>query len=369
MKRYLPSLAFTSICATLLSCQQLTNQEGKSANDAYTATLDQQMAAHIFALPTHCLTVEYPNKLGQTIGAASDLKTPKALRPIFYGCFDWHSSVHGYWSIVTLMQRFPDLDKSGAVRAILNSHITPEHVAVEMAFFNDVNNTSFERTYGWAWLFKLQESLYTWKDTDAQRWKTALQPLVSLLVERYKAYLPNLVYPIRNGQHINSAFGLSLSLDYARTVGDKDFEEAIITHGKRLFEKDVNCDLAYEPSGIDFLSPCLEEAYLMAKILDANDYQDWLHKFLPNIYASNFSLAPAIVKDRSDGHLVHLDGLNYSRAACLYGIASTSPKLYHLRKLAKAHIDFSLPNLSTQDDYMGSHWLGTFALYGISKGE
>lgn len=329
-------------------------------------TLSEAQAAQIFSLPIHCLEVEYPNKLGQVLGSDRDLKSPKSLRPIFYGCFDWHSSVHGYWSIVELMQKYPKLDADNKVREILNKHITPENVAIELAFFQDENNKSFERTYGWAWLFKLQESLSKWNDYDAKRWKSNLQPLADLLVQRYKEYLPKLVYPIRAGQHDNSAFGLSLSLDYARAVGDGDFEQAIIQHGKRLFQNDVNCDLAYEPSGYDFLSPCLEEAYLMSKILDEDAYSAWLKKFMPGLFKKDFELTPAIVKDRSDGKLVHLDGLNYSRAACLYGISAKISTLSHLKKVANDHIAFSLPNLSAQDDYMGSHWLGTFALYALS---
>lgn len=333
-------------------------------------TLTADYAKHIISLPVHCLEVEYPNKLGQVLGSDADLKTPKQLRPIFYGCFDWHSSVHGYWSIVELLQQYPDLDKDGAIRNTLNKHIIPENVAIEKAFFEDKNNLSFERTYGWAWLFKLQESLSSWNDPDAKRWKNDLQPLVDLLVSRYIEYLPKLVYPIRAGQHDNSAFGLSLSLDYARAVGDKKFENAIIEHGKRLFINDINCDLAYEPSGYDFISPCLEEAYFMSKILAGQEYDIWLNKFIAPIFDKDFVLKPAIVKDRSDGKLVHLDGLNYSRAACLYGIAKKSElDLGHLRKIADEHLQFSLSNLSAQDDYMGSHWLGTFALYAIKHAQ
>ena len=361
-------LTIISCCFTLsfIGCSQKSATSTNSLQSSELLTLTQDQAKGIFDLPTHCLEVEYPNKLGQVLGSDTDLKSPKELRPIFYGCFDWHSSVHGYWSIVELMQKYPDLDADGKVRVILNQHITPENVAVELAFFNDVNNKSFERTYGWAWLFKLQESLSKWQDVDAQRWKANLQPLVDMLVSRYKEYLPKLVYPIRAGQHDNSAFGLSLSLDYARSIGDVDFEKVIVEHGKRLFGSDVNCNLAYEPSGYDFLSPCLEEAYLMSKILDQKEYKTWLVKFMPGLFKVDFKLEPAVVKDRTDGKLVHLDGLNYSRAACLYGISNAIPELKHLRVISNNHIQFSLPNLSAQDDYMGSHWLGTFALYALS---
>lgn len=329
-------------------------------------TLTNELAHKIISLPIHCLQVEYPNKLGQVLGSAADLQSPKALRPIFYGCFDWHSSVHGYWSIVQLLQQFPNLDEDQQIRQVLNQHITPENVATEVAFFADPNNSSFERTYGWAWLFKLQESLHTWDDPDALRWKNDLQPLVDLLVSKYHDYLPKLVYPIRTGQHDNSAFGLSLSLDYARTTQDHDFENLIIEHARRLFSADSGCPIEYEPSGYDFLSPCLEEAYLMAKVMQPIEYPKWLKNFMPQLFDTSFKLEPAVVKDRSDGKLVHLDGLNYSRAACLYGIFNTNKQRFgHLLQSADEHIAFSLPNLSAEDDYMGSHWLGTFALYAI----
>jgi len=356
----------------LYSCSNNTEEKSlnKVTDSAEVFELTKSQAEHILSLPIHCLEVEYPNKLGQVLGAATDLKTPKALRPIFYGCFDWHSSVHGYWSVMELLQQYPDLDKDGNIRKTLNQHITAENVGIEKAFFEDPNNLSFERTYGWAWLFKLQESLSNWDDPDAVKWKNSLQPLVDLLVSKYIAYLPKLVYPIRAGQHDNTAFGLSLSLDYARSVGNKDFESTIVEHGKRLFFNDRNCNLAYEPSGYDFISPCLEEAYFMSKILPTAEFDTWLHNFIPNLYDKGFKLEPAVVKDRTDGKLVHLDGLNYSRAACLYGIAAAKgDKLSHLRKIAANHLNYSLPNLSTQDDYMGSHWLGTFALYAIKHAQ
>ncbi|WP_149913296.1 DUF2891 domain-containing protein [Sphingobacterium cavernae] len=368
MKIQVVSAFAITVSLSFFSCSQNPATSVYNSDSTSVLTLTQEQAKGIFELPIHCLEVEYPNKLGQVLGSDTDLKSPKKLRPIFYGCFDWHSSVHGYWSIVELMQKYPALDADGKVRKVLNAHINPENVAIEMAFFNDSNNKNFERTYGWAWLFKLQESLSKWNDADAQRWKSNLQPLVDLLVQRYKEYLPKLVYPIRAGQHDNSAFGLSLSLDYARSVGDREFENVILEHGKRLFKKDVSCDLAYEPSGYDFLSPCLEEAYFMSKVLEGDIYRNWLKKFMPSLFAKDFELKPAIVKDRSDGKLVHLDGLNYSRAACLFGISQKVGELAHLRKIANEHINFSLPNLSAQDDYMGSHWLGTFALYALSHG-
>ena len=324
--------------------------------------LDQ--AKKIFELPTHCISVEYPNKLGNVLGSDADLKTPKQLRPIFYGCFDWHSSVHGFWSIVKLMKNFPELDQNNQVRNELNQLITAENVAVEMAFFNDKNNKNFERTYGWAWLLQLQMELNNWQDKDAQVWAKNLKPLSDLIIVRYKEYLPKLVYPIRTGTHDNTAFGLSLAIDYARSVNDKTFEKVIIDNANRLYLKDKSCNIAFEPSGSDFLSACLEEALIMSKIQQNDEYKKWLKGFLPQLQKKNFDLKPGVVSDRTDGHLVHLDGLNFSRATALYQIEHKLPELKHLNKIAQNHLNYSLNNI-TNDDYMGSHWLGTFALYAL----
>lgn len=327
-------------------------------------TLDLQQVEKIFRLPVHCIEVEYPNKLGQVLGSTDDLKSPKELRPVFYGCFDWHSAVHGYWSIIKLLKEYPQLDSLGEVRAILDRNITPENISVESAFFEDYNNRNFERTYGWAWLFQLQSELYSWDDPDAQRWGQTLKPLADILVSKYNEYLPKLYYPIRTGQHDNTAFGLSLSVDYARYTGDKEFEQLITEHTIRLYGNDADCNLSYEPGGNDFLSPCLEEALLMSKVLDTHEYRIWLKNFLPEIFNPGFSLEPGKVSDRTDGHLVHLDGLNFSRATCLYIIAKKLPDLEYLKTIADNHLSYSLDNI-TDDDYMGSHWLGSFALYAL----
>lgn len=354
--------------ASLSACQGNKSGQKRENNETERFEISEETARTIFELPTHCLDQEYPNKLGQVIGSASDLKSPKALRPIFYGCFDWHSAVHGYWSIVRLLKLYPQLDSGGKVRQLLNTHITEENLAVELAFFNDENNLGFERTYGWAWLFKLQEELRAWDDTDAKRWSAVLQPLVDLLAERTQVYLSKLIYPIRTGQHDNTAFSLTLMYAYATAVGDMDLVNAIKTTSIRFYESDKNCDLAYEPGGNDFLSPCLEEAYLMSKVMPKDEYKNWLLNFMPLLFEEEIEeLQPAIVSDRTDGKLVHLDGLNFSRANCLYGIGRALPELQQsLNPIANAHIAFSIKNLAN-DDYMGSHWLGTFALLALSN--
>jgi hypothetical protein len=326
--------------------------------------LDLQQARKIFELPINCIEVEFPNKTGQVLSGADDLKQPKVLRPIFYGCFDWHSSVHGYWSIIKLLKDFPELDKDGKVRALLNKIITGENVIVEKSFFEEVNNRNFERTYGWAWFLQLQTELFGWQDEDAKRWYDIFKPLTDLLTAKYADYLPKLFYPIRTGQHDNSAFGLSLAYDYAKTVGNTSFEQTIIEHSKRLYLNDRNCNLSFEPSGNDFLSPCLEEILLMSKVLETDEYRLWLKNFLPNIFDTAFTIEPGKVSDRTDGQLVHLDGLNFSRASCLYRITKKLPELEHLRVIADNHLIYSINNI-TDDDYMGSHWLGSFALYAL----
>lgn len=355
---------FFGIFVILVSTVSCT-QKDTSREDSPRIELDAAQAQHILQLPLECIQIEYPNKLGQVLGSDDDLKSPRELRPIFYGCFDWHSSVHGYWSIVKVLKMYPELDTDDRIMNLLESLITPENAEVELTFFKDKNNLNFERTYGWAWFLKLQAELKTWDDERASKWHSTLQPLADLFVEKMYAYLPKLVYPIRSGQHDNTAFGLSLMLDYAKTVGDDGFETLIKEHAIRLFSGDANCNIGFEPSGTDFLSPCLEEALLMGSVLEKNDYKQWLEKFLPQITQPDFDLVPGVVKDRSDGHLVHLDGLNYSRANCLYNISQILPELGHLNTIAQKHIEFSLPHLQN-DDYMGSHWLGTFALYSLT---
>jgi hypothetical protein len=366
MKKIHRNLFLGALVGLICGCQQREPRQDTDF-DQEKAKLTEESARRIFEMPLHCLTVEYPNKLGQAIGSDEDLKPPRVLRPIFYGCYDWHSSVHGYWSVVKLLKAYPSLDADGKVVALLNQHLTERNGEIEKAFFEDKNNLGFERTYGWAWLFKLQEELHTWEHPDARRWESVLQPLVTLLADRLVNYLPNLVYPVRHGKHENTAFGLSLMLDYARTVRNAWLEESIVSHSIRLFQNDRQCDLAYEPSGSDFLSPCLEEAYLMSKVLTESEFKAWVSTFLPSLTEKDFNLEPAVVRDRTDGQLIHLDGLNYSRAACLYGIAERLEGASHLIKIANDHMAFALPNLSKEDDYMGSHWLGTFALYALTN--
>lgn len=357
MKKNILSLI---LALSLSSCQK----QAEESSIATPIELSLTQANTLAALPLHCIGQEYPNKLGQVLGSDEDLKSPEALRPAFYGCFDWHSAVHGHWSLVVLLNKFPQLENREQIIALLEKHLSPENIAVELAFFKDKNNTSFERTYGWAWLLKLSEALNQSKDSRLKQLEKNLQPLTNDLVSKYIEFLPKLLYPIRVGEHSNTAFGLSLAWEYAQTLNHTVLQEAIRSRALDYYQSDKDCPIGWEPSGFDFLSPCLEEAYLMSKLLDQEEFEAWLDKFLPELKKSSFSLEVAKVSDRTDGKLVHLDGLNFSRAWCLYGIARKSDKYKHLVNIANRHIEFSLPNL-VSDSYEGGHWLGTFAIYAM----
>ncbi len=344
----------------LFSC----NEKQQKSYSVNAVSLHLEQADALSKLPMECITQEYPNKLGQVLGNKKDLKTPFELRPAFYGCFDWHSAVHGHWSLVILLNKFPDLAHREEIISALENHLTQENIEIEVAFFNDKNNTSFERTYGWAWLLKLAEALHQSENPRLKTLEQNLQPLTDLMVERYIEFLPKLIYPIRVGEHSNTAFGLSLAWDYAVTLNDIELRKAIKNRALDYYQNDTNCPLTWEPSGYDFLSPCLEEAYLMSKILEKDEFEKWIKAFIPNITNVNFTIETAKVSDRTDGKLVHLDGLNFSRAWCLKGIAQKLENQPHLILLANRHIEHSLPNL-VGDSYEGGHWLGTFAIYSM----
>ena len=328
-------------------------------------TLGQANA--LVALPMACVQQEYPNKLGQTLGRAEDLGVPSALHPAFYGCFDWHSAVHGHWSMVRLLKEFPGLEQAGQVREVLRTNLAADRIAAEVAYFEGEHEKGYERTYGWGWLLKLAEELHTWNDPLAREREANLQPLAALISRKYVDYLPKLQYPVRVGTHTNTAFGLSFAWDYARTFDDQPLQEAIRARALAFYDADAGCPLGWEPSGADFLSPCMEEVNLMRRILDKSDFLVWMEKFLPQLHQADFAWEPARVGDRSDGQLVHLDGLNFSRAWVFYGLARQYPDQFgHLLPLAHAHMAYSFPNLFG-DGYEGGHWLGTFALYALGE--
>ncbi len=326
--------------------------------------LNLASAELLLALPLKCTEQEYPNKLSQTLAGDKDLLSPTTLHPAFYGCFDWHSSVHGHWSLVKLLKEFPEMEMADSALHILMMNITPENISAELDYFSRKTEGSFERTYGWAWLLKLAEELHTWDHPNAKTIEQNLQPLTDVIVAKYLEYLPKLQYPIRVGTHSNTAFGLSFAYDYALNTKDEALESIIEKRAKDFYKNDKGCPLTWEPSGYDFLSPCLEEVDLMRKILSEKEFMNWVDTFLPELKQQSFTMETGIVGDRTDGHLVHLDGVNYSRAWCLFGLLNQYPEFAHLKALANTHFNYSYPNL-IGDDYEGGHWLASFAIMAM----
>ena len=327
-------------------------------------TIDQ--ADSLAKLPLFCMQNEYPNKLGQVLGSAQDLGSPKDLHPAFYGCFDWHSSVHGHWMLVWLIKNYPDLSQRELIIKKLKENISSDNIEKELNYFKRPSEKLYERTYGWAWLLKLSEELHTWDHPAAKELESNLKPLTDLIVFRYMDYLPKLVYPIRVGEHSNSAFGLSFAWDYAQSVQNDTFKIMIKKRAEDYFLNDKNYPLAWEPSGHDFLSPALEEIEIMRRVLKKEEFIAWLNDYIPEISKSEFSLSPGIVKDKTDGKLVHIDGLNFSRAWCLYGIANQYKEFEYLRAIGDKHLNHSLPEILS-GAYAGEHWLASFAIYAISS--
>ncbi len=324
-----------------------------------------EQAEHLAQLPLKCMQKEFPNKLGQVLGSLENLQSPKALHPAFYGCFDWHSSVHGHWMLVELLKRFPEMKEAGQVRQRLLENISKENILNEIKYFEGKHNKSYERTYGWAWLLKLAESLHTWEDEDAKKMSQNLAPLTDLIRNKYIEFLPKLYYPIRVGEHTNTGFGISFAWDFANTTGDKELLNLINRRAKDWFLNDKECPISWEPSGYDFLSPCLEEADIMSRVLEKKEFERWLRDFLPQLYDENFSLEPGQVSDRTDGKLVHLDGVNFSRAWVLYGLSKKGFGNENvIKSIANNHVNFSIGNV-VDGDYAGEHWLASFALYAL----
>ena len=331
-------------------------------------TLDEAAAARFAALTLHCVHLEYPNKLAHTLASDADARPPRQLTPAFYGCYDWHSSVHGHWLLVRLLRQFPEAPFAMAARAALERSLTPGNVAGEVAYLTTPGRASFERPYGLAWLLALAAELRQWDDPQARQWSTTLRPLEREAAARLATWLPKLRYPIRVGEHSQTAFAFGLVHDWARTAGDDTLRALVEQRSLAYYAKDRDCPLAYEPSGEDFLSPCLAEADLMRRVLAPGAYANWLSGFLPSIPSDARIrwLEPGIVTDRSDPKLAHIDGLNLSRAWMLRGIAHGLPahdrRRAALEAAARDHAVAALPAV-TGEHYEGGHWLGTFAVY------
>lgn len=350
----------------LWNCKQKEEKQSISKISTVVPELSFKEANRLASLPLECMQIAYPNKLNQSLNDSTHIGSPKELHPAFYGCYDWHSSVHGHWSLVSLLKQFPSLRDAASIRQKLIKNISKENILQEVAYFKMEGNSTFERTYGWAWILKLAQEIHTWDDPLARDLETNLQPLTDYIVEAYRIFLPKLNYPIRVGEHGNTAFGLRMALDYAETLKNIAFKEVIKTNALRFYASDANCPLDWEPSGFDFLSPCLEEANLMRSLYSPDEFKIWFDAFLPELKDPEYELKPGEVSDRSDGKLVHLDGLNFSRAWCLYGIAKSIPEYEHLNNIASEHIAYSLPNI-VDGNYSGTHWLGSFALYALNN--
>jgi len=356
------SLLFTFGCTT----DQEIEQEVTPQEIAERLTLTLQEANRLMELPLTCIDTEYPNKLSQVIGSDEDLQSPKKLHPAFYGCFDWHSAVHGHWSIVRMFNVHPTLHGKEDILLRLADHLSASNIAAEIEYFKGELNGSYERMYGWAWLLKMAVEIKELNHPLEKELSKNITPLRELIANKAKEFLPKLNYPIRVGTHTNTAFAMTMIYDYAVAFDNGDLKALVEQRAKDFFAEDVDCPLSWEPSGYDFLSPCFEEADIMRRVLPKKEFKDWLAMFLPQLSDPAFQLLPGEVSDRSDGHLVHLDGLNFSRAWCLYGIAETLPEYNHLIPIANDHINYSLPNL-VGDSYEGGHWLASFALLALGK--
>ena len=353
----------------VLSCNS-RNEDKESVNKKIETveipTLNKNEATRLAQLPLNCMDTEYPNKLGQTISGSDDLKAPKELHPAFYGCFDWHSAVHGHWSLVSLLKQFPTIENAGKIKEKLLLNMSKENILAEVQYFQGKYNKTYERTYGWAWLLKLVEELHTWDDPVARQLEDNMQPLTDMIIEKYIEFLPKLNYPIRVGEHPNTAFGLSFAWDFAKTTGHEELKMLIEKRAREFYFSDQGCPMTWEPSGFDFLSPCLEEAALMKRVLSPEEFRSWIVEFLPALKDKHFALAPGRVSDRTDGKLVHLDGVNFSRAWSLNKIAAGLSEFDHLKNIANLHINYSLPSI-VDDNYEGGHWLGSFAIYALNS--
>jgi hypothetical protein len=311
---------------------------------------------------------EYPNKLDHVMNGADDVRSPRDLHPIFFGSFDWHSCVHGYWLLATVLRRHQEIPEASDIRALFDRQLSEANVAAEIAYLEQPNRAGFERPYGWAWLLMLSAELSRHSSSQGQRWAAALQPLAKVFVTRFTAFLPKATYPTRVGTHFNSAFAIALALEYADAMKDKRFGRLLRGRAIAWFSPDADCH-AWEPGGDDFLSSALIEAECMRRSLDADLFASWFDRFLPRLATRQPEtlFSPATVSDRSDGKIAHLDGLNLSRAWCWRSLARTwpesDPRCELVLDTATRHLDASLPHIA--GDYMGEHWLASFALLAL----
>src|SRR5438874_4509346 len=357
------SLGFALLLVPLISVAAEKNTAPK---------FDVQSAERFAKLALACVEKEYPNKISHVLNSDADVAPPRKLTPAFYGCYDWHSSVHGHWLLVRLIRTFPDAPFVAPARDTLRKSLRSENLKQEAAYLRGTGRASFERPYGLAWLFQLCAELREWDDAQVREMSANLRPLEDAAVERLKTWLPKLSHPVRIGEHDQTAFAFGLMLDYARSTGNEAFGKLVSDSAKKFFLADKNCPLNYEPSGEDFLSPCLGEADLMWRVLPQKEFASWLKGFMPQIPIGREGsenadwLRVTISPDPSDPKLAHLDGLNLSRAWMLEGILSAlpddDPRRPALQAAADAHRHAGLAAV-TGEHYEGGHWLGSFAVY------
>ena len=355
------------ICAPLLllagACQTMPQQSTE-------ITIPTATAVQFAELALDGITREFPNKPCEVQASAADALTPRAMHPAFFGSFDWHSAVHSHWMLVRLLHQFPDLPQElrDRIQGVLSAHLSAENMQAELAYFEQKHNRSFERMYGWAWYLTLCREIASTDDATSLQWSKNLAPLENLLAQRILDYLPRLAWPNRVGVHQDTAFALGMVLDWARASNRNDIETLILTRAQDWYGDDINWPAAYEPSGEDFFSAGLNEADLMRRVLAPNDYADWLTTFLPGLATATTPqlLQPVVVPDVTDGKIVHLAGLNLSRAWCLRGIASAldpdDPRHAVCEDAAQLHTDAGLAYVFS-GHYEGEHWLASFAAY------
>lgn len=366
LKTVLPLIGLLLFTASHCQCRELN------------LTLDYKTAEQLAALPLECYNKEFPYKSSIVMNGTQDVQVPKYHHPIFYGCFDWHSSVHGHWLLAAILARFPDTALASKIIPVFDEQFQLRKAEQEIVYLK--TDKAYERTYGWSWFLKLHQELKALgKIDESHSWSANLQLIADHFLSSYMSFLPKLIYPVRVGEHTNSAFGLIFPYEYAKDIGDEELIDLIVSNVTSHYGSDQGCPLNWEPSGTDFLSPCLQEADLLGRISSKghlSDFSGWFKKFLPQFQDEKFTLEPGKVHDRTDGKLVHLDGLNFSRAYNLYSLIinlnSTDPQDIKLKermmKMADDHILESIEHV-VGSDYAGSHWLATFLTYAIQKRE
>jgi hypothetical protein len=334
--------------------------------------IDSSLGSRLASIALAHATREYPNKLDHVLTGPADLQSPRALHPVFYGSFDWHSNVHAYWLLATLYRTVPNLPQRSAIGGLFDAQFTDGKVQGEVNYLGQPVRGTFERPYGWAWLLMLAAEISRHDGNGGRRWAATLAPLADAFAARFREFLPKATYPMRAGTHSNTAFAVALAFEYARTVGDASLEALLRATAIRWYEHDEDCQ-AWEPSGDDFLSPALTEAECMRRVLTRDAWRAWFDRFLPRLAERRppTLFSPVSVSDRTDGKIVHLDGLNFSRAWCWRHIAGSwdahDPRRAIALQAADLHLANSLPHLA--DDYAGEHWLATFALLAMTAGE